>query len=48
MTYQITFKRGEDLIARGEVKSACCIVEAGKELRAIPIPEAIDRAVSGE
>ena len=48
MTYQITFKRGEDLIARGEVKAACCIVEAGKELRAIPIPEAIDRAVSGE
>jgi len=48
MTYQITFKRGEEMIARGEVKAACCIVEAGKGLRAIPIPEGIERAVAGE
>jgi len=48
MTYQITFKRGKDLIARGEVKAACCIVDAGKKLRAIPIPEAIGRAVKSE
>ena len=48
MTYQITFKRGEEMIARGVVKAACCIVEAGKGLRAIPIPEGIERAVAGE
>jgi YbgC/YbaW family acyl-CoA thioester hydrolase len=46
MTYQITFHRDGELIARGEVKSACCVVEPGKGFQAIPIPEFIESALS--
>jgi acyl-CoA thioester hydrolase len=41
MTYEFIFSRGKDVIARGRMTSACCIVEAGQKLRAIPIPEVI-------
>lgn len=41
MTYEFLFSRGKDVIARGRMTSACCVVESGQKLRAIPIPEVI-------
>src|SRR5262245_36570941 len=41
MTYEFLFSRGKDTIARGRMTSACCVVEPGQKLRAIPIPEVI-------
>jgi acyl-CoA thioester hydrolase len=41
MTYEFTFKHHDKLVARGKIVSACCVVEAGKRFRAIPIPESI-------
>lgn len=41
MTYHFEFKRGEELIARGQMSSACCICNPGEKIRAIPIPEAL-------
>ena len=46
MTYRIEFHRGAELIARAEVKTACCIVEPGKSFRAIEIPEPIQQALA--
>lgn len=39
MTYQFEFRRGETLIARGQISSACCLVGAEGKLKAIPIPD---------
>lgn len=39
LTYQFEFRRGETLIARGQMSSACCLVGAEGKLKAIPIPE---------
>jgi YbgC/YbaW family acyl-CoA thioester hydrolase len=41
MTYQFEFRRGEILIARGQMTSACCVVGAEGKLKAIPIPDFI-------
>lgn len=41
MTYKFEFKRGKTIIARGQVSSACCVIESGNQLKAIPIPEVI-------
>lgn len=41
MTYKFEFHRGEVLIARGQMTSACCIVGAEGKLKAIPIPDFI-------
>lgn len=41
MTYHFIFTRGDDVIARGKMTSACCICNPGERLRAIPIPEFI-------
>jgi 4-hydroxybenzoyl-CoA thioesterase/acyl-CoA thioester hydrolase len=41
MTYQFEFRRGEVLIARGQMSSACCVVSAEGKLKAIPIPDFI-------
>ncbi len=41
MTYHFEFKRGEELIARGQMSSACCICNPGEKIRAIPIPAAL-------
>lgn len=41
MTYEFIFKHGDRMIAKGKIVSACCVVEAGKKFRAIPIPEII-------
>ena|SRR3989304_6577320 len=46
MTYHMVFEREGELIARGEVKAACCIVEPGKGFRAIDIPEQIEQALA--
>ncbi|MDZ7362200.1 MAG: acyl-CoA thioesterase [candidate division KSB1 bacterium] len=41
MTYHFEFRRGEVLIARGQMISACCLVGAEGKLNAIPIPDFI-------
>jgi YbgC/YbaW family acyl-CoA thioester hydrolase len=41
MTYQFEFRRGEVLIARGQMTSACCVVGGEGKLKAIPIPDFI-------
>jgi acyl-CoA thioester hydrolase len=38
VTYSFEFTRDGDVIARGKVTSACCLVEEGNRLRAIEIP----------
>lgn len=38
MTYQFNFTRGSELIARGQLSSACCIVDPNKGLIPIEIP----------
>lgn len=39
MTYKFEFRRGEVLIARGQMSSVCCIVGAEGKLKSIPIPD---------
>lgn len=46
MTYHFIFTRGNDVIARGKVTSACCICNPGEPLRAIPIPEFIAEKIA--
>ena len=41
MTYKFEFRRGEVLIARGQVSGACCVVSSEGKLKAIPIPDFI-------
>jgi YbgC/YbaW family acyl-CoA thioester hydrolase len=41
MTYKFEFRRGEVLIARGQMTSACCVVGVEGKLKAIPIPDFI-------
>jgi acyl-CoA thioester hydrolase len=41
MTYEFLFTRGKETIARGRMTSACCVVERGQKLRAIPIPDVV-------
>ena len=39
MTYQFEFRRGEIVIARGQMSSVCCIVGAEGKLKSIPRPD---------
>ena len=41
ITYRFDFKKDGELIAQGEMSSACCICNPGEKIRAIPIPESI-------
>ncbi len=41
MTYKFEFRRGETLIARGQVSTACCVFYPDGKLKAIPIPDFI-------
>ena len=45
MTYKFEFRRGEVLIARGQMTSACCVVSAEGKLKAIPIPDFIAKQI---
>ncbi len=45
MTYQFEFRRGEVVIARGQMSSACCIVSAEGKLKAIPIPDFLAKQI---
>lgn len=47
MTYAFEFRRGETLIARGEMSSACCVCNPGEPIRAIPIPPALADKLEG-
>ncbi|RMF56526.1 MAG: acyl-CoA thioesterase [Calditrichaeota bacterium] len=41
LTYSFVFTRDGDLIARGQMTSACCICNPGEPLTAIPIPKSL-------
>lgn len=38
LTFGCEFSCGDDLVARGQMSSACCILETGRAMRAVPIP----------
>ncbi|MFQ5752059.1 MAG: acyl-CoA thioesterase [bacterium] len=38
ITYKFIFTRDDDIIARGQMTSACCICNPGEKVSAIPIP----------
>ncbi len=38
MTYTFEFRHNGELVARGQMSSACCICNPGEPIRAIPIP----------
>ena len=46
MTYQFLFTKDGVEIARGQMKTACCICNAGEELRAIPIPDFVANQIN--
>ena len=45
MTYGFLFSRNGEELARGEVKTACCVIRKGGGLDAIPIPDSIADAI---
>jgi len=45
MTYQFEFRRGEIVIARGQMSSVCCIVGAEGKLKSIPIPDFLAKQI---
>jgi YbgC/YbaW family acyl-CoA thioester hydrolase len=45
MTYKFEFRRGDVLIARGQVSCACCICYPDGKLKAVPIPEFIAQQI---
>jgi len=42
LTFDVEFYRDERRLARGSLKTACCIVAHGQPLVSIPIPEDVD------
>jgi acyl-CoA thioester hydrolase len=47
VTYAFEFTRGSDVIARGKVTSACCLVDKDHQLRAIDIPATYRQRLQG-
>ena len=41
MTYRFLFKKGDVVIARGQMSSACCICNPGEPIKAIPILQSL-------
>lgn len=41
LTYRFTIDRDDTRVAEGEVGVACCVVNPGEKMRAIPIPDFI-------
>jgi acyl-CoA thioester hydrolase len=41
MTYDFTFSNSGTLVARGQLRSVCCICNPGEKIRSIPIPDFI-------
>jgi acyl-CoA thioesterase FadM len=41
LTFGCEFSCGDDLVARGQMSSACCILETGRPMRAVEIPAAL-------
>ena len=41
LTYAFDFAHGAVEVARGELKSVCCVCNPGEKMRAIPIPDFI-------
>ena len=41
VTYAFEFLLGEEVVARGEISSVCCLVSAGQEIQSIEIPASI-------
>ena len=48
MTYGFEFTIGERLIARGRIKTVCCVVNDPGGLRSVPVPAAIADCVEAD
>lgn len=46
LTYQFDFFNGDELLARGQLKTICCICNPGEDMRAIPIPDFITAKIA--
>lgn len=46
MTYAFTFSDQERLVARGQLRSVCCVCNAGEKIRSIPIPDFIANQIA--
>ena len=46
MTYAFTFMLNDRLVARGQLRSVCCVCNAGEKIRSIPIPDFIANQIS--
>jgi len=46
LTYTFEFRRGDTLIARGQLSAACCICNPGEPIRAIAIPAALAERIA--
>jgi acyl-CoA thioester hydrolase len=46
MTYAFTFWLGDRLVARGQLRSVCCVCNVGEKMRSIPIPEFIANQIT--
>ena len=41
MTYRFLFKKDDEVVARGQMSSVCCICNPGEPIKAIPIPQSL-------
>jgi acyl-CoA thioester hydrolase len=46
LTYQFEFFNGDELLARGQLKTICCICNPGEDMRAVPIPDYITAKIA--
>lgn len=45
LTYRFDFFKSDELIARGQLKTICCICNPGEPIRSIPIPDFISEKI---
>jgi YbgC/YbaW family acyl-CoA thioester hydrolase len=41
VTYAFEFFHGEELVARGQLSSVCCLVSAGRQIESVEIPASV-------
>lgn len=46
MTYGFTFHNNGTLVARGQLRSVCCVCNPGEKIRSIPIPDVIANLIA--
>jgi YbgC/YbaW family acyl-CoA thioester hydrolase len=48
LTFATEFRKGENLVAKGQITTCCCLVEPPQQLRAIDLPAELRRKLEGE